>query len=300
MQNSLVRLLCATLLLFAALPLPLAAQQRIDVRKAVTKDVYVRLNGAFGELRVTGWEKDSLVLTGSLPKDARLDPMALSPGGPPAKGLKFYVEGSSGPGGALGSLELFVPMGATVWAKAGSARIDVRGITGGLDLNVVGGAVSVAGNPRELNIESMDGTVDVSGAPTWVRVKTATGNVTLRGSSSDAGVTTVGGTVSLGDGRFERVRLESVTSDIQFAGELTHGGGLTIDSHSGTITMQFGARSSVDVDATTITGAIENSVTSRRPAPGREGRGAELTLSLGTGDARATLRSFKGNIRLMR
>ena len=41
--------------------------------------------------------------------------------------------------GDEGSLELFVPVGATVWAKSGSATIDVTGITGGLDLNIVGG-----------------------------------------------------------------------------------------------------------------------------------------------------------------
>ena len=59
-------------------------------------------------------------------------------------------------------------------------------------------------------------------------------------------------------------------------------------------------KASLDIDATTITGSITNSVSTRRPTPGREGRGEELTLSLGTGDARATLRSFKGNIRLIR
>ena len=52
------------------------------------------------------------------------------------------------------------------------------------------------------------------------------------------------------------------------------------------------------MDATTVTGRIENSVSGRRPVPGREGRGEELGLELGTGNARVTLRSFKGNIRL--
>lgn len=279
----------------------LLAQQKVEVRRAVTPDVYVRVNGAFAELRVTGWEKDSMVLVGSLPKDARMDPMMGSPsGGPPAKGLKFYIEGSAQPGAAGGLLELFVPARATVWAKAGSARMDVRGVSGGLDLNVVGGAVVVAGNPRELNVESMDGSVAVSGAPTWLRVKTATGDVTLLGSSTDVGITSVAGAITLRDGAVERARIESVTGDVHFGAAVARAGSLTIDSHSGTITLQLGADASLDVDATTVTGTILNGVTARRPAPGREGRGAELTLALGTGDARATLRSFKGTIRLTR
>lgn len=282
----------------AALTLPVAGQQKIDVRRAVTRDVYVRLNGAFSSLRVTGWEKDSLVMTGSLPKGARFDQAMGGTGGAPATGVKFYIEGPATTN-ASGSVELFVPVGATVWAKSGSAAIDVTGITGGLDLNIVGGSVTVTGSPRELNIESMDGKVSVSGAPTWMRAKTATGDVTVRGSCTDLAITTVSGKVTIRDGSFERSRVESVTGNITFGAGISRAGSLLIDSHSGTIELQIG-KSSIDIDATTIIGSITNSATTRRPTPGREGRGEELTLSLGAGDARATLRSFKGNIRLIR
>ena len=289
----------ALFLAAASIAAPLGAQQKVDIRRAVTRDVYVRLNGAFSSLKVTGWQKDSLVMTGSLPRDSRLEPAMGGPsGGAPAPGVKFYIEASTS-GAAAGSLELFIPAGATVWAKSGSATIDVTGITGGLDLNIIGGTVTVNGNPRELNIESMDGNVSVAGAPTWMRVKTASGDVTVRGMCTDLAITTVSGTVTVRDGEFERARLESVTGNITFGAGMTRAGTLLIDSHSGTIELQIG-KQSLDIDATTITGSITNSVSTRRPTPGREGRGEELTLSLGTGDARATLRSFKGNIRLIR
>ena len=273
------------------------AQQKVDVRRAVTRDVYVRLNGAFSSLKVTGWQKDSLVLTGVLPRESRFEP-AMNSGTGPVPGLKFYIEGAANTP-VSGSLELFVPVGATVWAKSGSATIDVTGITGSLDLNIVGGSISVAGNPRELNIESMDGAVTVNGAPTWMRAKTATGDVTIRGSCTDLGITTVSGTVTIRDGSFERSRVESVTGNVTFGAGVARAGTLLIDTHAGTIDLQIG-KASLDIDATTITGSITNRVTTRRPTPGRDGRGEELTLSLGTGEARVTLRSFKGNIRLIR
>ncbi len=194
-------------------------------------------------------------------------------------------------------LELFVPAGATVWAKSGSAAIDVSGITGGLDLNIVGGSVTVNGSPRELNVESMDGKVTVSGSPTWMRVKTASGDVTVSGSCTDAGITTVGGSVLLRDGNYERARIEAVTGNVTFAGTVARAGNLTIDSHSGSIELQLG-KASLELAATTIAGSIVNNLTSRRPTPGREGRGQDLSLSLGTGEARVTVRSFKGSIRL--
>jgi hypothetical protein len=274
------------------------AQQKVDLRRAVTRDVYVRLNGAFSSLKVTGWDKDSLVMTGTLPKSSRFEPAMGSAGGAPVQGVKFYIEGSATETVA-GSLELFVPVNATVWAKSGSAAIDVNGITGGLDLNIVGGSITVNGKPRELNIESMDGSVTVTGAPTWMRAKTATGDITIRGSCSDLGLTTVSGTITIRDGVFERTRIESVTGNVTFGAGVARAGNLLIDSHSGFIELLIG-KASLDIEATTITGSITNNVSTRRPTPGREGRGEELTLSLGIGEARATLRSFKGNIKLTR
>jgi hypothetical protein len=291
----LVALLAAAI---TAAPAVGESQQKVDVRRSVTRDVYVRLNGAFASLKVTGWEKDSVVMTGTIPKEAKFEPAMGGAASGPATGVKFYVEGPMGTN-ASGSLELFVPAGSTVWAKSGSATIDVTGITGGLDLNIVGGAITVTGSPRELNIESMDGTVTVNGSPNWMRAKTASGDVTIRGSCSDLGVTTVSGTVSIRDGKYERTRVESVTGNISFGAYMDRAGNLLMDSHSGTIEL-FVGKMSVDIDATTITGTISNSVSTRRPTPGRDGRGEELTLALGTGDARATLRSFKGNIKLVR
>lgn len=274
------------------------AQQKVDVRQPVTRDVYVRVNGAFGALRIVAWAKDSLALIGTLPREARLDPAVPGGSSTPVRGAKFYIDGPA-TSTATASLELLVPAGATVWAKSGSAVIDVSGITGGLDLNIVGGSITVNGSPRELNIESMDGTVAVTGSPTWMRVKTATGDITVRGSCADAGVTTVGGAVVLRDGSYERTRIEAVTGNVTFAGLVSRAGTLLVDTHSGTIEMLLG-KASVDVEATTIAGTIENLVSSRRPSPGRDGRGQDLALSLGTGDARVTLRSFKGTIRLAR
>jgi DUF4097 and DUF4098 domain-containing protein YvlB len=296
MQTSLLRIvsLAGVAVLIAT---QAGAQQKVDVRRAVTRDVYVRLNGAFSSLKVTGWQKDSLVMTGVLPRESRFEP-AMGGGSAPVPGVKFYIEGAANTP-VSGSLELFVPVGATVWAKSGSANIDVTGITGSLDLNIVGGSISVAGNPRELNIESMDGAVTVNGAPTWMRAKTASGDVTIRGSCTDLGITTVSGTITIRDGSFERSRVESVTGNVTFGAGVARAGTLLIDTHSGTIDVQIG-KASLDIDATTITGRITNSVTTRRPTPGRDGRGEELALSLGTGEARATLRSFKGNIRLIR
>ena len=46
------------------------------------------------------------------------------------------------------------------------------------------------------------------------------------------------------------------------------------------------------------TGTIENAITARPAVAGREGRGQEIGFTVGTGDARIVVRSFKGSIQL--
>lgn len=284
--------------LLAAQPTPLSAQQKVDLRRAVTPDMSIRVQGAFASLRVIGWDKDSIVVTGTLPKGFRVDGGIGGPEGTPARGGKLFIEGPESLGPSGGALEIRIPVGATLWAKAFSATIDVSGMVGSLDLNIVSGHVTVNGSPRELSVASMDGDVTVHGSPTWTRLKTADGNIVLRGSSTDAGFTTVSGQIRQSEGAIERARFESVTGGIELFGDIARGGVLSIDTHSGAIEVRLLSKASVSIDAASITGSIENAPGKMRADVGRDGRGATLNTMYGEGSARLVIRTFKGNIRL--
>jgi len=285
------------LLLLTAGPRTIAAQRAVDVRHAASPTVSLRILGSFAELRIRGWDKDSVALTGTVPTDARFDGGFLNGPGGASPGGKFYLESSSGT--PSGKLELRVPVGARVWSKSGSATIDVDGVNGGLDLNIIGGSVRVAGRPHDLTVESMDGSVTIDGSPAWARLKTATGDIIVNGGSDDAGLTTVSGTIHVLKGRYERARIETVTGAVEFAGEVARGGSLDIDTHSGPIELRFPAKAAAEFDVASVAGTIENSLTSRSPVSGREGRGQEIGFSIGQGGGRIYIRTFKGNIRLL-
>jgi hypothetical protein len=127
-------------------PQPLQAQRAVEIRRAVTSTASIRVSGAFAELRIHGWKRDSAVITGSIPNDARFDGGFIT-STTLSTGAKFYLETASGV--PSGKLDLYVPAGARIWAKSGSATIDVEGVTGGLDLNIIGGSVHVAGSPHD-------------------------------------------------------------------------------------------------------------------------------------------------------
>jgi hypothetical protein len=275
-----------------------ASQQRVDIHRAATPNVSVRLAGAFSSMKVIGWDSDSIALTGAIGAGSRMD------GGPsgtsgPVQGLKFYIEAAEGASIAPNRLELRVPRQARVWIKAGSADVEASGITGGLDLNIVGGSVRVNSKARELLIESMDGNVTAGGDFAYARIKTATGDISLEGRFEDLSATSVSGGITVGDGSAERARFESVTGPITFAATVSRGGDVRFDTHSGAIELRLARGAPLEVDAHSMTAQIANQWTATRPVAGREGRGMELATSSGLGGARVSVRSFKGSVRLV-
>jgi DUF4097 and DUF4098 domain-containing protein YvlB len=221
--------------------------------------------------------------------------MGSAPVGLP-RAAKFFIDSPSDNYAAGAALEVRVPAQARVWAKSGSGTIEVSGVTGGLDLNIVGGSVTVSSSPRELSIESMDGAVHVLAGAAWLRVKTATGDIDVRGGSEDAGLSSVSGTVRVSDGRYERGKFETVTGDVIYQGDVGFKGSIDVSTHSGRVELRLPPRPDLELDAATVTGLIENGVTSSRPIAGREGRGMELGFSSGSGNTRVIVRSFKGNV----
>lgn len=282
--------------LIVAAPTAPAQQQKVLLGHAVTPTASVRLFATVGAVRVIGWDRDSLELSGMVARGSHAEMSAGSPTGA-SKGVKMFVEAPAELAQREGVLTLRVPRGARVWLKTGSADLEVTGVTGGLDLNVVGGAITVHGNPRELRAESMDGTVTVDGAPEWMRLKTATGNITLRGGQ-DVGASTISGTIHSAGGEVERAKLETTTGSIVFATDLARGASVELETHSGPIDVQFAKRADAEVDAATITGTIVNHWTRTRAVAGREGRGMTLVTTSGLSSGRVVVRSFKGAVRL--
>ena len=274
---------------------PLRAQRKVSASYPVTPDVSVRLFASVGAVQVIGWDRDSVVVNGTVATGSKV---ALgTPSAVASRGLKLFVESPTEEAGREGSLTVRVPRGARVWLKTGSSDITVSEVTGGLDVNIVGGSITVRGSPRELRAESMDGAVTVDGTPSWMRVKTATGDIMLKGGE-DVGASTISGTIDARGGQAERVKLESTTGAIRFALGLTRGASVEMETHSGAIDVQVSRTLPPEIDAATVTGAIENVWSKTAPTKGREGRGMTLTLGGGQMGGRVVLRSFKGKITL--
>lgn len=268
--------------------------QKVERGIRLNSDGSIRIYNNVGSVRVVGWNRDSVAIRGSLGQGNQLH------FGGNTGGVKMFVEGRDERNPAPAAIEVMVPARAKVWVKTASADIEVSGVTGSLDLYVVGGRITVRGNPADINAEAIDGTITVTGSPGWLRAKSASGDVTLAGSSPDVALSTVSGRIDADGTGFEKAKFETVTGNIRFAGSFRPGGLVNFDTHSGTIEIALSRGTPADFDVVSIAGPITNKLTSSKPMKGRYGRGAELNTSSAGGGTRIMVRSFKGPVTLLR
>lgn len=283
-----LRFLLLTLAL-AALARPAAAQRTLDERYAASPTSFIRIHSLVGSVRVTGWDRDSVHVTGEV-RETKQD--------------RFEVYGSYG-GSKMGffgegtdlepsRIEVTVPAGSQVWVKTANADIFVEGLTGGVDLYSVNGRIEVAGQPREVFAESMGGAILVTADTRTVRVKSASGDITLRGTADDAIATTVSGRVLAEGGGFQRARFESVDGDIRYAGPIARAGWLDFINHSGAVDLVLPRDASADFSITMFEGRFEDGFGVRANVGGNKLKGRQLTFTLNEGGAHVSIRNFKG------
>ena len=270
------------------------AQARVDERWPLDPGGSVRIVSPFGRIRVLGWDADSLAVSARLERRAG----------------RFFAAGDAhvrklGVDTTAGSaeLEVHVPRGATVWVKSATARIEVEGVDGTLDLSSQAGSIRVVGTPQDVTAETMDGSVELAGGTARARVKTVSGDILLRGASQDLGASTLSGRIVVraagwqrGGTGVQRGKFESVTGDVRFEGELGRGGVVEVESQSGTIDVRVPSSTIADFDVLTVVGTITNHLNDAQPR--RASAGQVLRFSTGAGGAQVTARSFKGSILL--
>lgn len=271
----------------------IGAQEKVNRGRAVDREVSLRIFNLAGSVRVVGWARDSVAVTGTVAVGDRFMM------GGTASGMKLGVESPPATStGGRSELQVYVPADSRVWVKGGATTIVVAGVTGGLDLASVEGSVEVTGSPRELRVETMSGQVTIDGSPAWVRAKTATGRLTMRGGSDDAGLSTVSGALTVEGGRFGRGSFQSVSGDVSFGGRPDEMGSLAFDSHGGRIELRLPRDAGAEFDLRSLRGTIEDELFGRRPAPGRQGRGQQLGFVHRGGGTSIVATTFRGRILL--
>jgi hypothetical protein len=287
-----MRRILSPLLLAACLTSPTAAQQPINRRLPLARDAAIRITNLAGIVRVHGWDRDSIAATGEVGRGSKGFYMG---GDRSAVKLGVDIPNDDATTAEPSTIEVWVPVGSRVRVKSTRGSIVVDGVAGALDLGSTSGDITVTGVPRELTVETMDGDMQLEGATVWLRARAAGGDITIRGGAEDLVAASVSGAVTVTGGPVRAARLETMTGNVVFEASIARGAVLDLGTHSGAVRVLLPKGSTPTVEATTVAAPIDNNLTPQRAMIRGDGR--ELSLSLG-GDARLTIRSFKGTITL--
>jgi hypothetical protein len=281
------------LLALAAGAVRAPAQEPLLGARAVNANVGIKIFNPAGSVRITAWDKDSVVVRGHM---ARGEQFRLSGD---ARGLKLDMMARSDDDSPRPStLIVFVPRGSTISVKSPLGDITGTGVTGWF--YTVSGTIRLDGISRSIEAQAISGDIDIAVTAPMVRAQTGDGRLTLRGAPEDADVSTVGGPLSIATAGIVHGRFASVSGDIEFAGAPAPGGVLDFTDHGGAVTLILPPNAAGVFDLSSIVGRIENGMSVVRPAADAGAMGLSLRLTLGergTG-GRVTVRTFKGAIRL--
>ncbi len=299
--RTLVMKTTATLLLalFALLALP-ATAATVDETRVTGPHPEVSVQAILGSIRVVGWDRNEVHVTGTLGSglegldiDSDEDEVDIE--------VKYpgRHEGHLRDGEA--NLEISVPLGADVQIETVKGTIDVENVDGELELQTVHGGITVVGSPSQVEAETVSGDIHISGAGTEVEAESVSGAVIVTGATGSIAIETMSGGIEVtAAAAADGVSLGSMSGSIEYRGDLSADGDLSVEAYSSEIVLVLPSTVSATFDIETQTGDIDNDF---GPQPRRlEGflPGKILEFSLNGGSAEVSVESFSGNVRLVK
>ncbi len=197
-------------------------------------------------------------------------------------------------------LEIWVPRASRLEVETVSASIEGSGLNGRVDFESVSGKIEVEGSPGEASLSTVSGQIRFDGATEQLEAETVSGSIRLSGVSGTLEASSVSGRIEASAKDLDRGTLESVSGSVELTANLTAGARLDLESHSANVTLSLPADTSASFDLETFSGHIENELGPDGKRTSRYGPGKRVDFTMGSGDARVTVETFSGNVRLRR
>jgi hypothetical protein len=281
---------------FAAATWPALAQDRVDERVGAAADGAVVIEAQGGSVRVEGWERGEVAVSGELGAGAeRLSVRR--------EARKTRVEVEPGPHRHMVHADLLVkvPAGSQVTVESFQARVEVNGVKGSVRVETVNGSVSVTGPADQVAVESVNGGVTVRGRSARIHAESVNGPVSVSDPGPDLEAGNVNGPISvMGSRGLQRAKIENVNGRVMFDGELAARGTLDMETVSGAVELAL-ATQGADFHVSTYNGRILNELgpsTARRVRDEDGEAGRELVFSVGGGGARVSVRTLSGRVKI--
>lgn len=274
-------------------PRPARAGREIRRKLAASPDGLVTIRNPVGFVRVVGWRRNEVEVSGALGERVRQMVFTRS-------GDRVNIDVIAKGLGDSTDLEVNVPALSRLDVNTHSAGIVVLEMLGPVDLESMNGGIEVSGSPREVRAGCVSCEMELRAAADLIRGETVNGPIHLEDAVGLVDLSTVSGRLEVRTRKARAVSMTSVTGPITFDGVLGRDGSLYAETHNGIIQLAFPGNLEADFDVVNIAGPMENGFAGEVVhVPGRA-TARELRFSTGSGGARIKVRSFSGPVALIR
>lgn len=292
-----VRSIPSALALVALAALPAAAQRdrddgsRIDTTVALGRGATVDLSLLSGEIIVHGWNRDEARVQATSERGAIAFEHSSS---------RLMLSTRPWRGGTGDTrYELSVPVGTRLILRAISGDIRADGVGGEVEAHSTSGDVTVTDASSRITLESISGDVRGEKLRGTVRVNSVSGDVTLQGVDGDVDAQTVSGDVDISDATTKWVRAESTSGDVGYGGSVDPAGRYDFTTHSGEVSLTLPSSAGGVLSIETFSGSVDSDFPiTIQPTGDRHSRPRRMEFSFGNGNARISVETFSGDIRI--
>lgn len=278
------------------------ADSPIQLRHDATPTAHVSVTNMAGSISVVAWDRDEVQVTGRLGDGAKA---LVITGQESNLKIKVEPEGRSGwfnwGGNSMeaSTLELHVPIGASLDLNVVSASVVVDGIEGGsIGVNSVSGKVRINARTPSLTVNSVSGSIEQAGHAEKAEIQTVSGDILAPALGDQVELQTVSGRIQVSGGPWQKLTASTVSGDLHASGALARGGHVDIDSMSGDVQLQLPADASAKLDASSFSGDLRSDFGT--PKSDKNSPGNSLDVRIGDGSATIKIETFSGDVRVRR
>jgi len=273
---------------------PAWAGTPINQRAAADPGGAVEISNVAGTVRVTGWDRNEVEVTGELGEGTeRLDFAVIDK----VTRVKVILPNRSNNVEDT-DLVVRIPMASRLAVTTVSADIEVQDVTGAQRLQTVSADIRTEAAAEDVECKSVSGDVAVhgSGKKALVTITTVSGDAMALKVAGEVNANTVSGNLTLGLGETTRSRLRSTSGDLTMASVLAADGRLDIESISGDVRLELHGPVNAEFDVTSFNGEIRNCFGPKAVSTSEYAPGKELQFREGQGTGRVRVKTLNGDI----
>ena len=272
----------------------------------IDNDATIEVHNVRGNVDISAGEPGRASLDGSLGSGSKLIV------GGDARHLELRVEpadqehswfGTHGPR-SDSELTLKVPPGSSVKLELVSADGRVTGVDGkSLNVDVVSGKLTLSSGAPQVDVESVSGDVSLAAthadANSRTHLQTVSGDIEMTGASGRVKLETVSGGARMSGSDVQEFEAGTVSGNINMsAARFGKHGRVQVDTMSGDVRTELPADVSARIEAQSFSGRLRSDF--GKVEKPQYGPGSNLDARVGDGDAQISVKSFSGNVDILR